>query len=124
MFALKGLGLHRHRNKSRKWIQMKYFHTMGGDNWTFSTREGKNPLILRQHSDTDIVRHVKVKGNASPYDGDWVYWSIRMGNHPEIPKRVSILLKRQKGKCAYCGIYFKDGDSLEVDHIVPKSRLR
>lgn len=115
-------GLHRHRNKSRKWISIKYFHELKGNKWTFSTREDKNPLILRKHSDTDIVRHVKVKGNASPYDGDWVYWSTRMGNHPEIPKRVSILLKRQKGKCAHCGIYFKDGDSLEVDHIVPKSK--
>ncbi len=129
-------GLHRHRNKGRRWIQSKYFHTVGGDNWTFSTREDKNPLILRkarrgkqpkrqtlrQHSDTDIIRHVKVKGNASPYDGDWVYWSTRMGNHPEVPKRVSTLLKRQKGKCSHCGSYFKDGDSLEVDHIVPKSK--
>ncbi len=44
-----------------------------------------------------------------------------MGVHPEIPVRVAKLLKRQKGKCAHCGNYLKDGDKLEVDHIIPKS---
>ena len=42
-----------------------------------------------------------------------------MGVHPEVSVRVATLLKRQKGKCAQCGNYFKDGDVLEVDHIVP-----
>ena len=45
-----------------------------------------------------------------------------MGVHPEIPVRVAKLLKRQKGKCAHCDTYFKDGDITEVDHIIPKSR--
>ncbi len=31
-------------------------------------------------------------------------------------------MQRQKGKCNHCGLYFKDGDVLEVDHIVPKSK--
>ena len=44
-----------------------------------------------------------------------------MGNHPEVSNRVAMLLKKQKGKCPHCSNYFKDGDSLEVDHIIPKS---
>ena len=114
-------GRHRHRNKSRTWIRSKYFKTVDGDNWVFATREGKNLLKLIQHSSTEIKRYVKVKGIASPYDGDWIYWSSRMGVHPEIPARVAKLLKRQKGKCAHCDNYFKEGDSIEVDHIIPKS---
>ena len=114
-------GRHRHRNKSRTWIRSKYFKTVDGDNWVFATREGKNLLKLIQHSSTEIKRYVKVKGIASPYDGDWIYWSSRMGVHPEIPARVTKLLKRQKGKCAHCDNYFKEGDSIEVDHIIPKS---
>jgi len=114
-------GRHRHRNKGRAWIRLKYFKTLEGNNWEFTTREGENPLKLIQHSSTEISRYVKVKGTASPYDGDWIYWSSRMGVHPEIPARVAKLLKRQKGKCAYCGNYFREGDSLEVDHIIPKS---
>ena len=45
-----------------------------------------------------------------------------MGKSPEIPKIVTNLLKRQKGKCVYCGLYFRENDVLEVDHIIPKSQ--
>ncbi len=41
-----------------------------------------------------------------------------MGNYPEVPKRVAILLKAQKGKCPHCGLFFKDGDNWEIDHII------
>ncbi len=45
-----------------------------------------------------------------------------MGMHPEASTRVATLLKKQKGICAHCGLYFKDGDLLEVDHITPKKK--
>ena len=44
-----------------------------------------------------------------------------MGEHPEIPSRKAWLLKRQKGKCAHCSHHFKDGDLIEVDHIIPRA---
>jgi RNA-directed DNA polymerase len=114
---------HRHRNKGEKWINRKYWQTIGGDNWVFATRqEGKNPMRLLKHSSTKIINYVKVKGESSPFDGNLVYWSTRMGQHPEMPSRISILLKRQKGKCAHCGLFFKDEDVLEIDHIIPKSQ--
>ncbi|PNW33122.1 UNVERIFIED_CONTAM: group II intron reverse transcriptase/maturase [Euhalothece sp. KZN 001] len=116
-------GIKRHHNKGKKWVKSKYFRTIGGDNWTFATpREGSNPMVLMKHSHTAIVRHVKVKGGKSPYDGDLIYWSSRMGKHPEMPKRTASLLKKQKGKCAHCGLFFRDGDLLEVDHIIPRTR--
>ncbi|NEQ67296.1 MAG: group II intron reverse transcriptase/maturase [Symploca sp. SIO2D2] len=114
-------GRHRHRNKGRRWISHKYFLTVEGNNWVFATREGKNPLQLIRHSSTPIKRYVKVKGKASPYDGNWIYWSSRMGVHPEIPLRVAKLLKRQQGQCNHCGNYFKSGDVMEIDHQVPLS---
>ena len=83
-------------------------------------------MRLLRHSNTPI-RHsgkdayVKVKGEASPYDGNLIYWSARMGKHPETSKKVATLLKKQKGKCTHCGLLFKDEDVLEVDHIIPKS---
>ena len=115
-------GIHRHRNKSRRWIRFKYFKTIGNNNWVFATRDGKDALKLFPHSDTNSKRYAKVKGNASPYDGNWIYWSTRMGNHPEVNTRVATLLKKQKGKCAHCMNFFKDEDSIEVDHIIPKSK--
>jgi RNA-directed DNA polymerase len=113
----------RHPNRSGEWVSRKYWHSVGGDNWVFATRkEGKNPLRLLNHADTPIVRHVKVKGESSPYDGNLVYWSTRMGNNPEMPSRVSKLLKKQKGKCTHCGLFFRENDVMEVDHRIPKSQ--
>ena len=61
-------GIKRYQKKGRKWICSKYFRTISGDNWTFATsREGSNPMVLIKHSQTAIVRHVKVKGDKSPY---------------------------------------------------------
>jgi RNA-directed DNA polymerase len=113
----------RHPNKNGEWVSKKYWHSLGGDNWVFATRkEGSNPLRLLNHADTPIVRHVKVKGESSPYDSNLVYWSTRMGNNPEMPNRVSKLLKRQKGKCAHCGLFFRENDVMEIDHKIPKSQ--
>jgi RNA-directed DNA polymerase len=115
-------GRHRHRNKNRAWIRFRYFKTLGGNTWEFLTREGDNPLKLTQHSEIEIKRYVKVKGTASPYDGNWTYWSTRMGIHPETPTKVAKLLKQQKGQCSHCGYYFKDEDVMEIDHKLPKSQ--
>jgi RNA-directed DNA polymerase len=68
-----------------------------------------------------IKRHTKVQNGRSPYDGDWIYWATRRGEHPETTKAIGSLLKRQQGKCVWCELYFKDGDLLEMDHIIPKS---
>ncbi|MFS0517729.1 group II intron reverse transcriptase [Nostoc sp. UIC 10607] len=116
---------HRHPSKNWEWVSKSYWKTIGGDNWVFATRkEGLTLLRLLKHSATPIVRHVKVKGESSPYDGNLVYWSTRMGNNPEMPTRVSKLLKKQKGKCTHCELFFREDDVMEVDHIIPKSKGR
>ncbi|WP_324631684.1 group II intron maturase-specific domain-containing protein, partial [Phormidium sp. CCY1219] len=68
-------GYRRHSNKSKEWVAKKYWQTIGNRQWTFATRAESNPIKLRYHSETPIVRHVKVKGEASPYDGNLKYWS-------------------------------------------------
>ena len=119
---LKAWAERRHPNKSKGWVANKYWQTIGGKNWAFATRqEGKNPMRLRTHVETPIVRHVKVKGDASQYDGNLIYWSSRMGTHPEATTRMATLLKAQKGKCTHCGLYFREEDVLEIDHIIPKT---
>ncbi|WP_293076887.1 group II intron maturase-specific domain-containing protein, partial [Okeania sp. SIO3B5] len=107
----------RHPNKSAKWVRQKYFPSIGTRNWVLNDGE----YILNLHSDVPIVRHIKVKGNKSPYDGDWTYWSNRIGKYPGVRKEVTTLLKRQKGKCASCGLTFRPNDLIEVDHIKPRS---
>ncbi|MFB2980267.1 group II intron reverse transcriptase/maturase [Microseira sp. BLCC-F43] len=119
---LKRWAYRRHPMKNRTWIMQKYWHTEGSNNWVFSTREGQNSFKLARHQEAKITRHVKVKGNRSPYDGDLIYWSSRMGLHPEMPAEKAYLLKKQKGRCAYCGLTFQDGDLLETDQIIPTSK--
>jgi RNA-directed DNA polymerase len=43
-----------------------------------------------------------------------------MGKNPEMPKRVAILLKKQKGKCTYCDLFFAEEDVIEFDQIIAK----
>jgi RNA-directed DNA polymerase len=113
----------RHPNKGKKWVANKYWHRVGNANWVFnSMKNGESSAQLLKHNATPIVRHVKVKGNASPYDGNLIYWSSRMGKNPEMPTRVAKLLKVQKGKCTHCRLHFRSGDVMEVDHIIPKSK--
>jgi RNA-directed DNA polymerase len=113
----------RHHPKSGEWVSHKYWHTIGDENWVFATMQlGEKPMRLLKHSDTEIVRHVKVKGDASPYNGNLVYWSTRMGKHPEVPMTVATLLKEQKGKCAQCELHFTEQSVMEVDHIIPRSK--
>jgi RNA-directed DNA polymerase len=108
----------RHPKKNKTWVVNKYWQTIGGNNWVFSTKDGHK---LISHSETEIKRHIKVKGEVSPFNGDWIYWTSRMGKHPEVSTRMATLLRKQKGKCNHCGLNFKDGDLLEIDHIIPKS---
>ena len=71
---------------------------------------------LARYSDMPIKRHVKVRGDKSPFDGDWVYWGQRLGRDPTKPKRVTWLLKQQQGRCTRCGIRFTTEDVMEVHH--------
>jgi RNA-directed DNA polymerase len=113
---------HRHPLKSQYWISDKYWLIDKGGGWRFAARNQDSIKRVAKHSETPIERHIKVKNSRSPYDGDWIYWSSRMGKHPEVNGRVAALLKRQKGKCPECQLYFKEGDILEVDHAIPRSQ--
>jgi RNA-directed DNA polymerase len=114
----------RHNKKSKSWVANKYWQSDYSNgkmrNWCFTTHE-EGGMKLLKHSDTPIVRHIKVKGNKSLFDGDLMYWSSRLGKHPEVSTRMARLLKKQKGKCNHCGLYLKDGDLVELDHVIPKS---
>lgn len=114
---------YRHPHQSWEWISRKYWKSIGGQNWVFATKqEGSNFMRLLEHCDFKIETHTKVKGDSSPYDGNLGYWSTKMGKNPEIPRRVTNLIKRQKGKCAHCGFFFRDSDVLEIDQIIPTSQ--
>ncbi len=104
----------KHPKNNWKEIIRKYFR----DGWKFKTPRGKE---LKRYSSTYITRHIKVKGSKSFFDGDLIYWSTRMGQNPLMPKWKAILVKKQKGKCNQCKLFFKCGDLMEIDHIISLS---
>ncbi|MBC6475568.1 MAG: group II intron reverse transcriptase/maturase, partial [Hormoscilla sp. GM102CHS1] len=100
----------RHPNKAGKWIAKKYWAMTGEDRWRFTGKSKKiEEIKLIRHSETEIIRHTKVKGTASPYDGNLIYWSKRLRKSPDVSTRVINLLRKQEGKCELCGLTFKDG---------------
>ncbi len=66
----------RHPDKSPVWITDKYFKTAGTRKWIFAAEDreklypnGKPLVISLFHaSDTPITRHIKIKGEANPFD--------------------------------------------------------
>jgi RNA-directed DNA polymerase len=109
----------RHPRKSATWRVRRYWRTVGRDHWRFATAEG---VYLAKHNAVPIMRHVLVRGAASPYDGNLLYWAKRLQQqHPLIRNQLGKLLARQQGKCGYCGLSFLDDAHIEIDHWIPRS---
>ena len=111
----------RYRCGNLKDARKKYYTKIGNRNWIFATREGNaNPLRLLFHTSfgSSSTEYVKVNSDKNPYDGNLIYWSTRRGKHPEMPTSKAIRLNKQKGKCNWCGLHFREGDILEEDHII------
>jgi RNA-directed DNA polymerase len=104
----------RHPRKGRRWAVQRYWDTTPGKSWDFRDRNGPT---LNQHTHVPISRHVKVQGEASPYDGNWRYWAARRGIYPGVSRRLAALLKRQEGRCEACRLFFKPDDLIEVHHL-------
>jgi RNA-directed DNA polymerase len=101
----------RHPRKTRGWCFARYWKRQGNRN-----NFGDGTSWLARYADTPIKRHIKIRGDKSPYDGDWPYWIQRLGRDPTKPLRVVRLLKRDKGRCLFCGLRFRVEDVIEVHH--------
>jgi RNA-directed DNA polymerase len=107
----------RHPNKSAGWVADRYWPRRESRRVFATPATRQSQAYLTSHSDVSSLHHAKVAGNRSPYDGDGVYWSTRRGRYPTVRPRLATLLKRQGGRCAYCGLFFQHADQLEIDHI-------
>ena len=59
-------------------------------------------------------RHVNVKGDKSPFDGDFIYWSKRQSRL--YVGKTSQMLKKQNHECGHCGMKFMPGDEIHLHH--------
>ena len=60
-------------------------------------------------------KHINVKGNFSPFNGDVVYWSKR--NSKLYDGATDKALKKQNHSCGYCGLKFIDEERVHLHHV-------
>jgi RNA-directed DNA polymerase len=102
----------RHPNKSPRWFKPKYFDRRGNRDWSFFGEtcddEGRPTKVwLYYAKSTPIKRHVKVKGEANPYDPTYeTYFEEREGAHMLETFRGTRTLRylwyEQRGLCTQC----------------------
>ncbi len=121
----------RHPNKGRHWIKERYFKSVGTRNWNFTaSTEDKNgeprnmKLVLA--SDTKIERHIKIRGEANPFDPKQeTYFESRLGQ--KMKDKVMGKIKwlrlwwRQDKECPNCHEKITEETGWHVHHILPKS---
>jgi RNA-directed DNA polymerase len=110
----------RHPTKGSKWVKARYFRDDGY--WTFY--EGKAELV--KPDATPITRFTKVTGKHSPYDPTlrqyWVERKKKQVGRETYAKQRLILHQRQGYRCALCRIPFIAGETIETDHLIPRSQ--
>lgn len=124
----------RDRRRGRIAIKKKYFPS--GRTFQFDNRQYKNNWVLCANKKlkegilNEIFlpkiawiqsrKYVKIKRNATPYDGNFLYWQKRL--LLSVNKQKQYLLKKQSFSCLLCGGKFDFHSVMEVDHIIPRSK--
>jgi RNA-directed DNA polymerase len=99
----------RHPKKGLRWLKQKYFERHQDRDWSFFGEtcddEGQpNKVCLSRAVSTPIQRHVKVKGEANPYDPTCeTYFEKREADHMQDTFRGTRTLRflwyEQRGCC-------------------------
>jgi RNA-directed DNA polymerase len=119
----------RHPRKSPRWVRRRYFRTQDHRHWVFATQtRGYNgqPIMLSLISaaSTRIVRHVRIKSDANPFDPAWDSYfaqrqAMRMLERLQgraFPKR---LWQQQHGLCPGCGLPIVEDDRWVIQPLIP-----
>ena len=123
----------RHPNKSRKWIKKKYFRQDGHRHWVFTglllDQKGQGwPIQLMTAASVKIIRYVKIRSDANPYDPKWeLYLEARLGWQLTQTlagrSRIEYLWKEQKGRCRVCGQPLRIAEEdCQIHHRIWRSR--
>jgi len=120
----------RHPNKSPRWFKPKYFDRRGNRDWSFFGEtcddEGRPTKVwLYYAKSTPIKRHVKVKGEANPYDPTYeTYFEEREGAHMLETFRGTRTLRylwyEQRGLCTQCNIKITRITGWRLHYCVPR----
>ena len=122
----------RHAAKGKQWVAKKYFlHPRTGQWVFFGQVRGKDGAIqtvrLTKASGMPIQRHIKIRGEANPYDPQWEeYFEQRLGvemvNLLKGKQRLLKLWKQQKGECLVCDQPITKTTGWHIHHLVPRTK--
>ena len=102
----------RHPKKGKYWIADRYFTRVKNRNWCFvaNFKKGKTDdrIALKRLYDTKITRYVKVKGEANPFDPEWIEYfekrkTFKMLQSLNGRKSLLYMWERQNHLCPVCG---------------------
>lgn len=120
----------RHPNKNTRWCKQKYFAPRRGCSWCFFGEtcddEGQPSQVWLRHArSTPIRRHVKVKGDANPYNPAYEpYFEKREGTHMletfRGTRTLRFLWYEQRGLCAVCNTKITRLTGWRLHHCVPR----
>jgi RNA-directed DNA polymerase len=116
----------RHPTKGMKWVVTRYFGRIKGDRWVFKARtcnrRGETmEVYLYRLTTMKIIRHVKVKGKASP-DNPALnkYWAERNAKHGKSyyaqGSKLHLIAERQGWSCLVCDCLLFNGESIHIHH--------
>lgn len=121
----------RHRHESAAWVRAKYFARPDDGSWTFrgtvTDRDGgKHTVRLLTARSLRIRRHVKVRGDANPYDPFWeLYfeerWAAQLASTLTGRGTTRYLWREQDGKCLVCGQPLTLEEGWHVHHLLWRS---
>jgi RNA-directed DNA polymerase len=93
-------------------VKDRYFHRIGREDWVFGAQTARDNgerkwVRLAKARNTQIRRHVKIKGEANPFDPAWEdYFERRLGlimkDNLRGKGRTIHLWRQQQGKCPLC----------------------
>lgn len=90
--------------------------------WKFIRKQGRydrcqtNEVIKKAFPSVSwaVNKYINVKGDKSPFDGDFEYWSKRENSNYK--GTTAQVLRKQNHKCAHCGLTIYSGDIAELHH--------
>jgi RNA-directed DNA polymerase len=116
--------IRRHPNKGKKWVKDRYFQRQDTRDWVFTTKQEGTKLI--NAADTPIVRHIKIKAEANPYDPEQEQYfekRIQMQMKSSLKGNAKLLgiWTRQAGMCPNCSQWITKETEWHVHHVIPIS---
>ena len=117
----------RHPKKSVGWVGPRYFPPSSTQPRVFTgkrrNRAGEvQPIRLYRAQETEMTRHIKIKGAANPYDPAWEHYfaertrrQMRADLHGH--QRLLRLWVAQEGQCLVCGQALTKESGWHVHHL-------